>query len=361
MRITRTCGKCGVPLGIARNLSWNDNGTITQSKDPLHRLVFFESENLDRLWSRLSDILGVTEEHLWEMVVESKSRATRAFLRRTLPWGVEMMARIIGYRTMISTIESQGLVMGYGKITVGGQYPRRGRPERVTVYIEDPYSLPFFCGDFKGAAEVLERRWAKVTRLPLDSRRHQVDVTLGEERLGDETFVLKEELAGKPGDYRFRPCSECGAPLELRQFSWNLGTGVIREVRSGRRLAFFGTVGMRAVFEELVHELGERVSEAIIEVERENTLAAMGPEEAASGYEGLRSMAAVRGLGLITALDIDETGLRLRMSNPAIPEYIVGLALGVFELLTGERGRHRWRMEADGDLFIEIVAGSAGD
>lgn len=355
MKTMRTCGECGIPMGIARNLAWNADGTITQKKDPLHRLVFFESENLDRLWGRLSEMLGVTGEHIWELVVESKSRATRAFLHRTLPRGVEIMARAIGYRTMISTIESQGLVMGYGKITVGGQYPRRGRPERITVYIEDPYSLPFFCGDLKGAAEVLERRWARITRQALDSRRHQVDVTLGGERLGDESFALKEERAEKAGDMSFRPCPRCGAPLELKQFSWDLGSGVIREVHSERRLAFFGTAGMRAVFEELTHELGERVSDAIIEVERENALAALGIEEASSGYEGLRAMAAVRGMGLLTSLDMDETGLRLRMSNPAIPEYIVGLALGVFELVTGKRGRHQWRLEPDGDLLAEIA------
>ncbi len=354
MKTTRTCGECGIPMGIARNLVWNANGTITQKKDPLHRLVFFESDNLDRLWGRLSEILGVTGEHIWELVVDSKSRATRAFLQRTLPRGVELLARVAGYRAMISTIESQGLVMGYGKITVGGQYPRRGRPERITVYIEDPYSLPLFCGDFKGAAEVLERRWARITRQALDSRRHQVDVTFGGERLGDESFVLVEEGAKKPGDMRFKPCPGCGAPLELRQFSWNLGSGVVREVRSGRRLAFFGTAGMRAVFEELAHELGGRVSDAIIEAERENALAALRGEEAASGYEGLRMMAAVRGLGLLTSLEMDDMGLRMRMSNPAIPEYVVGLALAVFELVSGKRGRHRWRMEPDGDLAAEI-------
>lgn len=357
MKITRTCGECGVPMGIARSLSWNADGTITQKKDPLHRLIFFESDNLDRLWGRLSEILGVTGEHVWEVVVDSKSRATRAFLSRTLPWGVEMLARVIGYRSMIRAISSQGLVMGYGRITVGGQYPRRGRPERITVYIEDPYSLPLFCGDLKGAAEVLERKWAKVTRQALDARRHQVDVTMGERRLEKESFDLKESVAEKPGDIRFHPCPSCGSPLELKQFRWDLGAGVIRDTRSGRRLAFFGTAGMRAVFEELAHELGERVSDAIIAVERENALAALSAEEADSGYEGLRGMAAVRGLGLLTGLEMDAGGLRLRMSNPAIPEYIVGLALGVFELVTGKSGRHLWRVEPDGDLAVEVVAG----
>ncbi|MEW6554619.1 MAG: hypothetical protein AB1384_10070 [Actinomycetota bacterium] len=355
MKITRTCGECGVPLGIARSLSWNTNGTITQQNDPMHRLIFFECDNLDRLWSRLSEQLGVTTEHIWEVVIDSKSRATRAFLHRTLPWGINLLAHFIGYRSMIKTIESQGLVMGYGKITVGGQYPRRGRPERVTVYIEDPYSLPFFCGDFKGAAEVLEKRPASTTMQALDSRRHQIDVTVRHEHLTEESFHIKEEAAGKDGDMSFKRCSACGTPLEIKEFAWDLERGIIKDGRSGRRLAFFGTSGMRAVFAELAHELGERVSDAIIEVERENGLAALSAEEARSGYEGLRFLAAIRGLGLITSLEVSEENLQLRMSNPSVPEYIVGLALAVFELVTGKRGHHAWSIEPDGDLVAEIT------
>ncbi|RJP27704.1 MAG: hypothetical protein C4536_13385 [Actinobacteria bacterium] len=355
MKATGTCGECGVPLGIASNLNWNANGTITQKGDPRHRLVFFESDNLDRLWNRLSQILGVTTEHIWEVVIGSKSRATRAFLHRTLPWGVSFLAHFVGYRSMIKTIESQGLVMGYGKITVGGQYPRRGRPERVTVYIEDPYSLPFFCGDFKGAAEVLEKRWAGIDWQALDSRRHQVDVTMREARLEDESFMLREEIAGKPGDMGYELCGTCGTPLDLRQFTWDLEAGIIRDSRSGRRLAFFGTAGMLAVFDELVHELGERVIDAVIEVERENALAALSVEEARSGYQGLRYLAAIRGLGLISSLEMEGDRLTLRMSNPSLPGYIVGLAVAVFELVSGRRGKPAWSIEPDTDLYVEIT------
>ena len=355
MQATRTCGGCGVPLGVARTLDWNPDGTISQTRDPAHRLVFFESDNLDRLWARLSELLGVTREHVWEIVIESKSRATRAFLSRTLPWHVNLAARLIGYRTMISTIEAQGLVMGYGKITVGGQYPRRGRPQRITVLVEDPYSLPFFCGDFKGAAEVLERRPAGITYQALDARRHQIDVTVREERLEEESFRLGEEKPGKPGDMEYDRCPACGTPRELKQFAWDLEAGIIRDTRTGRRLALFGTAGMQAVFDALVHELGERVTGCVIEIERENALAAMKAEEARSGFEGLRYLAAIRGLGLLTRLDMDESSLSLRMSNPSVPGYIVGLALGIFELANGRRGRCDWKIEEDGDLTVTVT------
>lgn len=355
MKITRTCAGCGIPLGIARTMDWNSDGTITQKKDPRHRMIFFESQNLDRLWSRLAELLGVTEEHLHELVIESKSKATRAFLYRTLPWHVNLLARFIGYKTIISSIQAQGLVMGYGKITIGGQYPERGRPERITVVVEDPYSLQYFCGDFKGAAEVTERRDAHLTYQALDYVRHQIDVTMGKERLEEEEFVWKEEAPRRAGDMAYERCPTCGSPLALKQFKWDLATGVIKDTQTKRRMAFFGAASMMAVFEEMAHELGDRVMDFIVEVQRENTVSAMSADEVKSGYEGLRTMAAIRGLGLLTKLEIGEDGMEVVVRNPSVPPYLVAVALGIFELHTGKHGKSRWKIGADGDLSIDIT------
>jgi hypothetical protein len=245
--------------------------------------------------------------------------------------------------------------MGYGKITIGGQYPERGRPERVTVVVEDPYSLPLFIGDFKGAAEVLEKRLAGITYQALDARRHQVDVTMQEQRLEEEAFGLPEEHARKAGDFEYERCPSCGAPRDLEKFEWDMEAGIIREKETERRMALFGTAGLRAVFDELTHELGDRVTDTIVEIERENALSAMRVGEAESGFEGLRYLAALRGLGLLTKLDLNQAGMSMSMANPAIPPYVVGLALGVFELALHRRGSHYWNIEDDGDLAIDIT------
>lgn len=355
MKATRLCDECRVPLGVARTIDWNSDGTITQRDDPTHRLLFFESDNLDRLWLRLSELLDVTREHVAELVIESKSRATRAFLYRTLPWYVNFLARFIGYRSMISRIEAQGLVMGYGKITVGGQYPERGRPERLTVFVEDPYSLPLFIGDFKGAAEVLEKRLAGITYQALDARRHQVDVTMQEQRLEEEAFELPQEPPRKAGDFEYERCPSCGVPKDLENFEWDMEVGIIKDKETERRMALFGTAGLKAVFDELTHELGERVTDTIVEIERENSLSVLRLGEAQSGFEGLRYRAALRGLGLLTKLELNQAGMSMRMANPAIPTYIVGLSLGIFELALHRRGSHYWNIEDDGDLDIDVT------
>jgi hypothetical protein len=354
MKTSATCGECGIPLGIARTHDWNPNGTITEKNDPRHRMLFFESDNLDRLWSRLSELLGVTIEHLWELVIYSKSHATRSFLHSSLPWWTNLLSRFLGYRSAISKVEAQGLLMGYGKITLGGQYPERGRPDRVTVFIEDPYSLPLFCGDCQGSAEVLERRPVEITYQALDARRHQIDMTMKGERLGEDLFEWQEPALEPGGDIAYERCPACGSPLELKRFSWDLETGVIRDTETGRRIALFGSQGLLLVFERLVHEFGDRVMEAITAIERENTIAAMSLEEAKSGFEGLRVRAAVRGLGLITRLEIDETGMNISITNPSIPAYLAGLALGTFELATGIPAAYQMKAKAN-QLNIEVT------
>ncbi|OFW55541.1 MAG: hypothetical protein A2Y75_09515 [Candidatus Solincola sediminis] len=354
MKTSATCGECGIPLGIARTHNWNSNGTITEKGDPRHRMLLFESDNLDRLWRRLSEVLGVTLEHLWELVITSKSHATRSFLHSSLPWWTNLLVHFLGYRSAISRVEAQGLLMGYGKITLGGQYPERGRPERVTVFIEDPYSLPLFCGDCRGSAEVLERRDVEITYQALDARRHQIDMTMKDQHMGEGLFEWREPALEPGGDIEYERCLSCGSPLELKRFAWNLDTGVIRDTETGRRIALFGSQGLILVFQQLVHEFGDRVMEAITEIERENTLTAMSRAEAESGFEGLRMLAAIRGMGLITRLEMDETGMNISITNPSIPAYLAGLALGIFELATGIPARHRMQAKAT-SLDIQIT------
>lgn len=355
MKTSATCLQCGIPLGVARTLDWNSNGSITQKGAPRHRMLFFECDNLDRLWTRLSQILGVTLPHLWELVIVTKSHATRSFLHSSLPWWTNLLARFIGYRSAMRQVETQGLLMGYGNITLGGQYPERGRPERVTVFIEDPYSLPLFCGDCSGAAEVLERRTVTITYQALDSRRHQVDMTMKGERLGEDLFEWSEPPLRDVAGIEYARCPACASPLELKRFSWNLETGIIKDGDSGRRMALFGSHGLLLVFQRLVHEFGDRVTEAIVQVERENTIAAMDVSETRSGVEALRLRAAIRGLGLITRLETHQSHLSLSMANPAVPAYFTGLALGIHELATGQPGKHQMRVEDNGDLNIEIL------
>ncbi len=78
----KTCTECGVPLYVSKGQTWFNNGVIAETKNPDHRLLFFESDILDNLVDGIGEIIGVPIEHI---VVESKRRATREYLEKMIP------------------------------------------------------------------------------------------------------------------------------------------------------------------------------------------------------------------------------------------------------------------------------------
>jgi len=43
MPVVKLCETCGIPRPIGKDHDWNSDGTITQSRDPDHRILFFDS------------------------------------------------------------------------------------------------------------------------------------------------------------------------------------------------------------------------------------------------------------------------------------------------------------------------------
>jgi len=50
MKNIALCGACKVPLTVSRELEWEANGVISLNASPKNRMVFFESETIDRLF-----------------------------------------------------------------------------------------------------------------------------------------------------------------------------------------------------------------------------------------------------------------------------------------------------------------------
>ena len=53
----KLCGGCGVPLMVGKGQLWRENGTIVESRDPDHRMLFCESDNLDALFGGIENII----------------------------------------------------------------------------------------------------------------------------------------------------------------------------------------------------------------------------------------------------------------------------------------------------------------
>ena len=77
MSDNRKCKRCGAPKRLVREHRWLSNGTIVQRKNPHHRMIFIECENIDAPYRNIEEIVGHSIEHL---LIEAKYNATFDFI-----------------------------------------------------------------------------------------------------------------------------------------------------------------------------------------------------------------------------------------------------------------------------------------
>jgi hypothetical protein len=71
-----------VPIHVSKGHTWHSNGTISLTKNPDHRMVFFESDNLQSVYKIIEDTIGISLERI---VVENQCRSTREYLETLVP------------------------------------------------------------------------------------------------------------------------------------------------------------------------------------------------------------------------------------------------------------------------------------
>ncbi len=351
MKAVKLCPQCGVPEGVGKAHRWHSNGTITQVKDPDHRMVLSEAGSLDRLFERVEERIGLSIEPI---IVEAKALSTRFYWESMLPrWKCSMALRV-GFERLVEGLQQQGRVMGYGEIRFEDVRAVKGRPDYVSIRMKDPYSVPLFMGDFKGIFEAVAGIRASVEYERLEDGWLRLMATNSglpveePERLGIRYYPLK------PGNIAMERCGRCLAPLALSSMEWDVEAGTILDRTSGRRMALFGPGGVNAVFRELELELGEDVSQVIVEAEKQNTRERALRSEALMGVEKFREVTALRGLGNLAAYDTCGWRLSFRIENPAFPLLATGLGWGLYEIAVGAEAHCHWRVKEDGDLQVEV-------
>ena len=352
MLTARLCPVCGAPRRFARELRWLGNGTIVQRKNPHHRLVFIECENVDATYRNIEEIIDLPIEHL---LIEAKGRATFDFVDHMLLSGVKSAVRVGGTRFIARHVTVFAGLMGYGRIKLTDLRRIHGRDDYATFRVEEPYSIPLFCGDVAGTLNVVDRREAAVSY-----ERISPDVYEVTGRVSDNSLELQERLEArkypyKPGDIEIEKCTGCGGPALLSEYRWDLDRGVIVGRTSGHRKAIIGPAALEAIIDKLEKELGDTVTETVIEAQRRFVKTGYYSLEEASSLDGLRIHLAKRGLGNLREMDWKEDRLYLRLENACLHLILVGLAKGLFELAAGVGAEAAWEVASDGDFIIEVA------
>ena len=350
----KRCRSCGVPLMVGRGQLWKSDGTIVESRDPEHRMLFCESDNLDALFGGIEEIIGMP---IGKIVVESKRRVTKEYMEKLIPAWVRKFLYVVGPKMITRRITDIGRAYGYGNIELVEYRRRFGDADYLLLAVNNPYSLHLFQGDSMGGLEAATGRECTAEVKRDAEGRYLVEVKVGthppelQERLKARRYPLK------PGNIRLERCGGCGVPLEIARYRWDLARGTITDPRTGMRMAIFGPAGLEAIFDDLEAELGDAVPATIIEAERRYVKDHLDHQEWLRGEEALRHMMALRGLGILSEYKAHNGSFTATISNACVPHLMVGIVQGLFEMATGsDSTTYQWSRAEDGDLTITINA-----
>lgn len=355
MFANKLCKQCGAPKRLVREHRWLGNGTIVQRKNPNHRMIFIECENIDATYRNIEEITGRSIEHL---LIEAKYNATYDFIDHLLLAGVKTLVKLVGARIIAHAVTSLGSAMGYGRIKLSDVRRIHGRDDYVTFRVEDPYSLPLFCGDVAGALKAIDRREVEVSHVQLSPGVFEVTGRISSQPLGTKERLEGKRYTYRPGDLEVERCPRCGGPGYLSQYEWDVERGKVISRNSGHRKAMVGPAALEAVIDLLESELGDTVSETVIEAQRRFVKTDFYSLEEARSLDGLRAHLALRGLGNLREMNWNGNRLSLRLENACLHLLLVGVIKGIYELASGKDAEVSWELDTKGNFFIE--AGPAG-
>ncbi len=347
------CGECAIPLYIGKVHRWSGNGVIVQNVNPSANVFMLESENIDAVFRTLDEELGVPIENI---VIECTRRGNRSFMERNIPAPVR---RAMSYLPRLSSklVAYTGKTLGFGASDYVGARRKGDDKDCLVQIIHRPYSLTSILGDALGVTEAFTGNDGTVESFPLGDESYLVVLRLGEHRSGLEERLELQHPPLKEVGFEMARCGSCGLPLELsRRYRWDMKQGLILSRATGRRMVITGFDNYEAVFQEIEEEVGEEISQAIVDAQRRFVRETEWDENWLSDENALRLNLVLRGLGYLTSFREDRGELLLTIVNCLIPKQLVGMLQGFYELLSGKDSSDcSWRVEEDGSLHVELT------
>jgi hypothetical protein len=93
----------------------------------------------------------------------------------------------------------------------------------ITVRCTGPYSLPLTLGDVAGGCEaVVEREYNKITYSKTAPDTVELTAAVSGQLPAFEGRLELKQYHLREGDIELEKCADCGAPLALSNFKWDL-------------------------------------------------------------------------------------------------------------------------------------------
>ncbi len=351
----KPCPVCGIPEYVSSEHQWLDNGDIVQRREPWHRMVFMECDNLDPLWHGIEQIIGVSIEHI---VITAQRRAVRLYLSQFITEETMELVRMkrIDLRPLAEATGDMARLMGFGSFEYVDMRYELDDDDFYTVKIQEPFSLPMCIASFVADIEALTGRDQGATCEEMSPGVYHIKSFPSEHLKEFKERMWLQHYYHPRGDFKLEGCAGCGAPRGLSEYRWNIERGVIESTTSSRRMVIIGYQNLDPIFQELEAELGEAVPRAVVEAQRRFTRTGFFNVESLTDYNELRAQLALRGLGNLKELRTGKNSLVVRLENVVLPWIIVGLVQGLYEIASGLESKVEWEYSANGDLDVEVTA-----
>jgi hypothetical protein len=347
------CPECGVPETFAQNQVWLNNGDIVQRANPYARAGFIECENYDPLFDNISDIIGLSIDHI---VVNIQAATTDVYMRSVIPPEV---VKMIGEGKIDPTILTEPIitlchVVGFGKYEVIDRRYERDENDFYKQRVTKPYSVPLVAGSLSGVLTTMFGGHHQVTYEEVEPECYEF-TTSWTDRPDElmERFEL-EVYNHVDGDLELERCGSCDMPKAFRGYKWDVENGLITSVYTGRRLALMGPGALDQLFTQLEKELGEEIPKVVVEAQRRFVRTGFYEISRLSDSADFRTQLALRGMGNLKEMQMNPSGFKMRIDNAAGHLMTVGMVQGLFEMTFDIDSHVDWELSERGDLTVEI-------
>lgn len=347
------CPECGVPEPFNQGQVWLNNWDIVQGVNHEARLGFIECENLDPLFRKIEEIIGISIEGL---VVNITARGVERYMSNYIPEAIKEMilTKQIELQTFTGAILDYCHILGYGKYELLDFRYEKDADDYSILRIDAPFSVPEAAGSIAGVTSALVGSENAVSYKKVSPGLYEF-VT----RRSEYPDVLKEKMKPTPyrrrdGDIELERCATCGVPKALSGFSWHLDRGLIVNKLTGRRMAILGPELLDVLFKALEEELGETIPTVVVEAQRRFVKTGFYSMDEISNEGDFRTQLALRGMGNLREITIGSHGIHLRIDNAAGYLLTVGMVQSIFEIAFNIDSIVAWELSEEGDLEVDV-------
>lgn len=345
------CWNCGFPRAIGYFFHWYDDGTISPFMTRGLRAVILHTDMVNNLLDDVEKRYGVSIEKI-------AFNTQRSVMESMLPVLTE---RIKVARFMLDFLPLKG-----GGTTTFLAVARRGgfmageivqyKPGKYfTVNVKYPFNMNLVTAMIVCAAEYFEgcnynysyeKKSESEYTMRLDAKRGKRDIV--------ETTDL-EALEPASGGMLQRRCTNCNVPLGVSaHFEAMESEGIIIDRHTESRVVIVEGRIFLILVSEISKETGIEQAQLLSETFKKWTLDNMGllglkarirplsSQEIEKEFEKKLADLPVFGLGCAIESIVSRSGVRVVVLNPFSPEIIGGMLAGIYEVLTGNKGRVTW-------------------